>query len=129
MGCGQPEAPLGGRRGGVVDGEHAADGLMLEPLAGVALGAGRARGEFGGGQAVLGVGQCPVPAQPVAQVGGLGQLGTERGGEQLLDEGLGRFGSGCGGLGVDCGHGIPPGVMAQGRVRRQSVTGIHGSER
>ena len=44
---GHREAALVGRGGRVVDGEHPADRLVLEPLAGVAGGGPGARGELG----------------------------------------------------------------------------------
>ncbi len=90
----QPVAAVGGVGVRIGHGEHTADGLVFEPLAGVALGASGAAGQLGRGEGRA-VGQHAVEAEPVAEVDGLHELGAEHGAEEPLAE----LGGGGGGLG------------------------------
>ncbi len=111
VGRGQGEAPLVGGRAGVVHGQDAAGGLVLEPLAGVALGAAGARRELArGGRAA--VRQGAVPAEPVAEVDRLGQLGAEDRTEDALGEG------------VDVAGGS--GVVRHGHASDRTSVSLHG---
>ncbi len=100
----QREPPLGRLGRLVVDGEDAARGLVLEPLAGVPLGAVGAGGELDRRRGAVG-GQRAVPAEAVAEVDGLDELGTEHGAEDPLGE---RVGGGC-------GSGVPRGGVVRHR--------------
>ena len=82
---GQGEPALGRGRAGVVDREEPGHGLLLEPLASVALVDAGARGELGAGLRPALV-ERPVQAEPVADVDA-GQLHR---GEQRAEHALGE---------------------------------------
>jgi len=95
---GQPVAALPRRRGVVVGLEQAADGLLLEPLPGVALVDARPFRELLAGQRVA-TSERPVEAEAVAQVDAGELERPEQGAEQPLGERVG------GGRGLRVGHG------------------------
>ncbi|WUI64913.1 hypothetical protein OG774_22005 [Actinomycetospora sp. NBC_00405] len=118
---GHREAALVGRGGRVVDGEHPAHRLVLEPLAGVAGGGPGARRELGRrGRAVLG--ERAEPAEPVAHVERGGLLHAEDPAEDGLGAGIGGVGGAvlCGRHGVDGGARACHGAVSMLSPRRYS---------
>ena len=84
---GQAEPPLGRIGADVVDLEDPGDGLLLEPLAGVALGRAGRGGQLRAGRFTV-LGERPVVAQAVAQVDGHELVGAQGGAEEPLREGI-----------------------------------------
>ena len=90
---------------GVVDREHADDRLVFQPFARVALGGRGAGGQIGRRRRAT-VGERPVVAEPIAEVGGLDELGAEDGVEQALGDVVGGRTGGRRGNGAEgAGHG------------------------
>ncbi len=107
---GQREATLVRRRRRIVDLEDPGRGLLLQPLAGVALvDPGRFGQLLGGQRATLGDGR--VEPEPMAQVEAAELEGRDRGVEEPLDERVAALGLG-GRLGGGGRHGAPPGGVA-----------------
>src|SRR5262249_61152475 len=88
-GGGQAIGVRGGVHIGVVDGQEAGDGLLLEPLAHVALGGAGAGGELTG-RRLPAVGECLVEAEPTTEVDRRDLQGVDGGGEQALHQRVGR---------------------------------------
>jgi hypothetical protein len=106
VGGGQAVAARGGVHVRVVGGQEAGDGLLLEPLAHVALGGAGAGGEFTR-RRIPAVGECTVEAEPTTEVDRRDLQGVDGGGEQALHQRVGRdtrrrVGS------ADFGHRGPP---------------------
>ena len=100
--CGQPKAPLLGLGTRVVHLEDPGDGLLLQPLPGVALVRPRRARELGR-RGLAAVRQGAVVAEPVAQVDGHELVGAERGPEEAL------------------GQRVPPGFLGLRGHHRSSV--------
>ena len=81
----EPVAPLVGARARVVDREDPRDGLLLEPLARVALVGAGLPGEVGRGR-LPGLGQRLVQAEAIAQVDGEELEGAERSARKSLGQ-------------------------------------------
>jgi hypothetical protein len=91
--AGSAKAPGLGRRVSVIDVDHAGDGLLLEPLAGVARRDAGGLGQLARGQRPEFV-QRAVQTELRAEVDGAQLQRAERGAEQALGEGVGAIGGG-----------------------------------
>ncbi len=101
----------------MVDAQEASDGLLLEPLAHVALSRAGTSSQLARRRVAL-VGEGAVEAEPAAEMDRCDLEGVDHGSEHPLDERIG-VARGRGSLGL--AHGCPPRLGPEGREMQQPV--------